>query len=94
MKQGFKKTGRATVRCAERDRLWASFLKVGKEWQSIQAKLRKSLKRKSLLELDVNQLEDIKGRFEKAHKLFGQHIVKHGCQHGNPVASQKRENRK
>jgi hypothetical protein len=90
----FKKTGRATVKCAERDRLWASFLKVGKEWQSTQTKLRKSLKRKSVLDLDVNQLEDMKGRFEKAHKLFGQHIARHGCQRGNTLVSQKRKNRK
>lgn len=94
MVKGVKKTGHATVKCAERDRLWACFLKVGKEWQSIQEKMRKAVKRKGVLELDVTQLEDMKSRFEKAHKLFGQHIVKHSCQHGKTVVSQKKKSGK
>jgi hypothetical protein len=94
MMKRVEKTRRSPGKCDERDRLWASFLKVGKEWQSIQDKLRKTVKRKGILELDVVQLEDMKSRFEAAHKLFDEHIAKHGCHHGKSAMSKKRKSRK
>jgi hypothetical protein len=74
-----KKNGRMTVQCAERDRLWAAFLKLGKEWGSIQDRMRRTLGQKGVFEPDLAQLEDLKSRLEKTHKLFEEHIGKHRC---------------
>jgi hypothetical protein len=74
-----KKNGRINVKCAERDRLWAAFLKVGKEWETIKTKMRKMQRHGSIFELDLAKVEDIKNRIETTHKLFSKHIGKHSC---------------
>jgi len=94
MMKNVKKANHKTLKCAERDRLWASFLEVGREWQSMQDKMRKMFKQEGVFRPDAVKLEDIKRRLEAAHKLFGEHIVKHGCQLRSSVASRKRKNGK
>ena len=74
-----KKNGRMTVRCAEGDRLWTAFLKVGKEWGSVPDRMRKMLRQKGIFEPDPIQLTDIKNRLQTTHKSFSAHIGKHGC---------------
>ena len=78
-KKKVKKHGRMNVTCSERNRLWAAFLKVGKEWESIKAKMRKVLKQGDTPSPDLARLEDIQIRIKTTHKLFGEHIAKHGC---------------
>jgi len=51
-------------------------------------------KQEGVFRPDAVKLEDIKRRLEAAHKLFGEHIVKHGCQLRSSVASRKRKNGK
>jgi hypothetical protein len=74
-----RKNERMTVKCAERDRLWAAFLKVGREWGSMQDRMRRMLRQKSVFEPDLAQIDDVKNRLETTHRLFSKHIVKHGC---------------
>lgn len=74
-----KKTSRGSVKCAERDRLWAAFLKVGKEWESMQARMRKALKAGRAFEPDLTKVEDVRNRIEATHRSFSKHIENHGC---------------
>src|SRR5262245_24973777 len=86
-----KQTSGKTIKCAERDRLWAAFLQVGRQWGSIQDKMRRTLKRKGIFKPDTAQLEHIKNRLERTHKLFGEHIDKHGCWQPRVPALRKRK---
>lgn len=84
-----------TVKCAERDRLWTGFLKVGKEWGSAQDRIRKMLKQKGVFEPDPAQLADLKNLLETTHKLFSAHIGKHSCwQPKVPVLKRRKKTRK
>jgi hypothetical protein len=78
-KKKAKKNSRMNAKCAERDRLWAAFLKVGKEWEAIKSKMRQMHRHEGVFELDLAKVEDIKNRLETTHKLFGKHIGKHRC---------------
>ena len=78
MKKAERNRG-STVKCAERERLWKAFLKVGKKWSSLQDRMRKVLKEGSTPGPDPARLEDIQIRIKTTHKLFGEHIAKQGC---------------
>ena len=65
--------------CAERDRLWKSFLVASKEWNLQQDKMAKDLRRDGKIHPNVREIQAIQGRIESSHRLFAEHIEEHAC---------------
>jgi len=78
MKKG-PKGKRKVVSCAELDRLWKAFLAAGKEWNLQQEKMARELRRDGKINPDVKKIQAIQERIESSHRLFAEHIEKHGC---------------
>ena len=65
--------------CSERKRLGKAFLAVCEKFRTELGRTVKKLSRGSKFVPDVTKIQDIRDRLERAHKLFGDHIDKHGC---------------
>ena len=65
--------------CAERDRLWETFLAATKEWNLQQDKMARELRRDGKINPDVKKIQAIQERVASSHRSFAEHIEKHGC---------------
>jgi hypothetical protein len=58
-----------------------AFMKVGKDWQLLQDKMRKRPNDILAVVPDIAELERLRDRIERTHRLFAEHIQKHDCWH-------------
>jgi hypothetical protein len=77
-----KKTGSEAPKaspCADRDWLWNAFLAADKEWNVEQDKMAKDLRGDGKINPDVKRIQAIQKKLGTSHRLFAEHVEKHGC---------------